>query len=116
MANSFSDLSSVRDHDSSDEVFPYNETYFLNLESQSNIYCCSKIFSADEEKLLIATLRGNVSCIECEDDSKGSRNLCANAVYFTYIPGMLNHKLLNISLSELREILQNEVFHETSPP
>ena len=97
MANSFSDLSSARNHDSSNEVFPYDETYFLNLESQSNIYCCSTLFSADEEKLLIATLRGNVSCIECVYDGKGPRNLCANAVYLSYIPGMLNYNLIEYS-------------------
>ena len=88
MADYLSHLSSIQDRDASDEAFPYKETYFLNLESQSNIYCSSKLFSADEEKLLVGTLRGNVSCIECEIDIRGARKFCANAVYFTYIPGM----------------------------
>ena len=88
----------MQDYDASTDPFPYKETYFVSLESQSNIYCCSKLFSADEEKLLVGTLRGNVLCIECKNSREGTRNLCANAVYFTYIPGMSKELMNNYSL------------------
>ena len=89
MAGDLSDVSKSQEADALNEQFPYKEIYFLSLDSQSNIYCCSKLISADEESLIVGTLRGNVSCIKCDN----GRNFCANAVYFTYIPGINNLKL-----------------------
>ena len=72
------------------ESVPYKEIYFLGVASQSNIYCCSKLQDPRHgyEKLLVGTLRGKVSCLECRADTHTVEHQPqANEVYFTYIPG-----------------------------
>ena len=88
MMDNISTLKTYGETDNVEKSFPYNNIYYFSLESQSNIYCCAKLISADEEKLIVGTLRGNVTCIEYENDRKNGRCIGANAVYFTYIPGM----------------------------
>eukprot|EP00112_Aurelia_sp_Birch-Aquarium-sp1_P014416 Seg311.5 transcript_id=Seg311.5/GoldUCD/mRNA.D3Y31 product="KICSTOR complex protein kaptin" protein_id=Seg311.5/GoldUCD/D3Y31 len=70
--------------------FLYREIFYLGLESQSNVYCCTKLEKSltDDEKLLVGSLRGTVFCIDYKNESVNSDyRPIANKVYFTYIPG-----------------------------
>ncbi|XP_065061374.1 KICSTOR complex protein kaptin-like [Rhopilema esculentum] len=75
-------------------TFPYKEIYFLGLESQSNVYCCTKLENRQPlkdggDKLLVGSLRGTVACIEpIVDYGNGNpHQLTSSEIYFTYIPG-----------------------------
>ena len=75
-------------------AFPYKEIYFLGLESQSNVYCCTKLESRQPlkdggDKLLVGSLRGTVACIEPRVDygNDNPHKLISSEIYFTYIPG-----------------------------
>ena len=71
--------------------FSYREIFYLGLESQSNVYCCTKLRKSvtdDDEKLLVGSLRGTVFCIDYKNAPvNGDYRPIANKVYFTYIPG-----------------------------
>ena len=71
--------------------FSYREIFYLGLESQSNVYCCTKLEKSetdDDEKLLVGSLRGTVFCIDYKNEPANSDyRPIANKVYFTYIPG-----------------------------
>ena len=63
----------------------FDEASFTALPSQTNIYGMSKIESENNcNKVLLASLRGSVVCVEYPDQSLQPR---AREVPFTYIPG-----------------------------
>lgn len=73
----------------------YNEIFFIDQGSQSNIYCSTKLRypSTTQERFLVGTLKGKVSCLErCEvadarEKFHSSHDMQAREVYFSYIPG-----------------------------
>jgi len=79
---------------------PYDEIFYLDLGSQSNIYCNARLKypNTTQERLLIGTLSGHISCLErCEyDDGQtdrdrqkfhNSHSMQAREIKFDYIPG-----------------------------
>ena len=79
-----------------DNQLRYNEIFYLDLGSQSNIYGSTKLRypTTTQERLIVATLSGKVSCLErCEVPNKAAglfhstHDMQAREVSFTYIPG-----------------------------
>lgn len=74
----------------------YKEIFFIDNGSQSNIYCSSILHypSTAQERFLVGTLRGKVSCLERSEDHyakekfHSSHDMQAREVYFSYIPGL----------------------------
>ena len=73
----------------------YQEIFFINNASQSNIYCSTKLRypSTSQERFLVGTLKGKVSCLERhevdgeQEKFHSSHDMQAREVYFSYIPG-----------------------------
>ena len=73
----------------------YLEIFFIENGSQSNIYCSTKLKypSTSQERSLVGTLKGKVSCLErCEvagakEKFHSSHDMQARPIYFSYIPG-----------------------------
>ena len=73
----------------------YLEIFFIENGSQSNIYCSTKLKypSTSQERFLVGTLKGKVSCLErCEvagakEKFHSSHDMQARPIYFSYIPG-----------------------------
>ena len=96
--------------------FSYKEIFFLGLESQSNVYCCTKLRKSltddDDEKLLVGSLRGTVFCIDYKDASMNSDyRPIANKVYFTYIPGK-EMKNVSIRSYQVEDVFTKDVFED----
>ena len=74
----------------------YKEIFYINNGSQSNIYCSAKLRypATTQERLLVGTLKGKVSCLERNEylDGQNEFHSChdmhAREVCFSYIPGM----------------------------
>ena len=63
------------------------EVHYCQLESQSNIYGLAKYaISQDENKILVASLRGKIMSVAFHKTTPSSRE-----VTFTYIPGMCKY-------------------------
>ena len=73
----------------------FQEIFFINNDSQSNIYCSAKLRypATTQERFLIGTLKGKVSCLERREiiDAREKFLSChdmqAREIYFSYIPG-----------------------------
>ncbi|XP_047132408.1 KICSTOR complex protein kaptin isoform X1 [Hydra vulgaris] len=73
----------------------YKEIFYINNGSQSNIYCSAKLRypATTQERLLVGTLKGKVSCLErnenidCQNEFHSCHDMRAREVYFSYIPG-----------------------------
>lgn len=71
----------------------FKEIFFINSDSQSNIYCSAKLKypSTTQERFLFGTLKGKVSCLERKEiiDAREKFHSChdvqAREIYFSYI-------------------------------
>lgn len=62
------------------------EAHFVALRVQSNAYCLSPLRLEGKNKLVVATIRGEISCLEFHSPS-AQRPPGFTPVNFTYIPG-----------------------------
>ena len=91
-----SSFSASLDYDNEDEAL-YKEIFFIENGSQSNIYCNTTIRypSETQERFLVGTLNGNVSCLErfkdltAKEKFHSSHSMDAREVNFAYIPGII---------------------------
>ena len=63
-----------------------HEAHFVPLHAQSNSYCLSPLLLEGRNKLVVATIRGEISCLEFHSPS-AQRPPSFTPVNFTYIPG-----------------------------
>ncbi|XP_070570250.1 KICSTOR complex protein kaptin-like [Ptychodera flava] len=64
-----------------------SEAHFYNLPSQSNVYGLTSItFPDGSNKILVASLRGKIVCVEYQNE-RGVFRPSVKEVHFTYIPG-----------------------------
>lgn len=87
---------SIIKKDEENKLIPkYKEIFFIENGSQSNIYCSTKLRypSTTQERFLVGTLKGKVSCLErcdivgAKEKFHSSHDMQAREVYFSYIPG-----------------------------
>jgi len=87
---------SIAKKDEENKLIPmYREIFFIENGSQSNIYCSTKLRypSTTQERFLVGTLKGKVSCLErcdivgAKEKFHSSHDMQAREVYFSYIPG-----------------------------
>ena len=63
--------------------YPLSEAHYCSLPAQSNVYGLSHVpTTCGSNKLLVASLQGNVLAVEFQRTQPSSRE-----VHFTYIPG-----------------------------
>jgi len=64
--------------------YTMQEVHYCRLEAQSNVYGLAQFkSSADENRLLVASIHGKVMSVSFQKTVPSSRE-----VHFTYIPGM----------------------------
>ena len=98
------------DSDNNDDEELYKEIFFIENGSQSNIYCNTTIRypSRTQERFLVGTLKGNVSCLERYEDLfakekfHSSHSMQSRQVCFSYIPGKCQAFLINTHFTSLR--------------
>ena len=62
------------------------EAHFVPLRAQSNTYCLAPLHLEGRTKLVVATIRGEISCLEFHSPS-ALRPPGFTPINFTYIPG-----------------------------
>ena len=95
-------ISSLDSEKNEDEEL-YKEILFLENGSQSNIYCNTTIRypSREQERFLVGTLKGSVSCLERHEDIfakekfHSSHSMQSRKVCFSYIPGKSSLNLIS---------------------
>ena len=69
----------------------FHEAQFVSLPGQSNIYGLLSLKVEGTYKLVVATVRGQVFCLEYQ---RGALRPPLLPINFTYIPGVLNGYLV----------------------
>ena len=67
-------------------VLRLDEAHFIPLSAQSNTYCLVPLQMKEKAKLVVATIRGEISCLEFHSSST-RRPPSFTPINFTYIPG-----------------------------
>lgn len=63
-----------------------HEAHFVPLREQSNVYCVVPLSLEGRKKVLVATIRGEISCLEFHNPA-AQRPPSFTPINFTYIPG-----------------------------
>ena len=84
-----------------------HEAHFVPLRAQSNAYCLSPLHLEGRNKLVVATIRGEISCLEFHSPS-AQRPPVFTPVNFTYIPGE-KKCCIAISVSLYRSLLLYDI-------
>ena len=71
-----------------------HEAHFVPLREQSNVYGLLNLHIDGLNKLVVATFRGQIFCLEFHKPSI-QRPPSLQPISFTYIPGMNAYKLLD---------------------
>ena len=73
-----------------------HEAHFVPLRAQSNIYSVVPLTLEGKNKVLVATVRGEISCLEFHSPA-AQRPPSFTPINFTYIPGeVLAHPIMHV--------------------